>query len=384
MANGSIRRYCIVCLLIGFLSLGAGSYASNVMVPTLELITRAYSDAGIFALATYGGMEIAFDGGYKFGGSVAFEYASTVLEQPAPENGLTFKRAAVTVREPFSLPISFSWFIGKNDLLCEGDAFSAVFGTLPIMTRYRGYMTFPDGVAYDGIHGINGTGFRFAITPFPEALQFSLYAYQDSNFLIDIVLPDGSIREVLDPGKFSADVRVLADFGYLKSEAFFGATLDTIYGCYRGGILFYAAGGETVEFLAQIGVPLYDPVRGPAFSINHFYILFEPRLHVGVFSVTPTFFWHPGFYYQKPTEESGSFDVNLDLAFGDLTEFGLRGGLESNFRFISEGNAFRFRESPYILIQAMGMLWSLKLDVQLEWPLTPGSFSGMIGIKAEF
>lgn len=386
MAKDSKRGFGLAGLLVGFLFLGGGVHAANVLVPTLDLITRAYMDAGVLVLATHGDMNIAFDGGYKFGGSVAFEYSDGFLEQPSPETGLTFKKAAVTVRQLFSLPIAFSWFIGENDLLCEGDAFGAVFGTLPIMTRYRGFMYFPGSVIYDGIHGIDGTGFRIDVSPIPESLLFSLYGYEDTNFIVDVVQPDESIRQELVPGRYSGDFRVLADFGSLKAEGFLGATYvsASLYGYYRGGVLFYASGGESVEFLAQIGVPLYDPGEDPTFSIDLFYILFEPRLHIGIFSITPTFFWHPSYYLQRPTEETGSFDVNLDLSLGDISDFGLRGGLESNFRFISGSNSFNVVESPYISIAAMGMLWDLKLDVHLEWPLTLDSLSGMIGIKAEF
>jgi hypothetical protein len=356
MSQCSNRRFGIGCLLVGFLFLAGGAHAADVLVPTLDLVTRGAMNGSVFELASCAEMDISFDGGSKIGGSVAFGYSNTFLEQPAPENGLTFKKVSVTVRELFSLPISFSWFIGKNDLL------------------------------YDGIHGINGTGFKFEVSPIPEALLFSLYAYEDTGFLNDVVQPDGSIREVLIPGNYSGDIRMLADFGSVKIEAFFGATYApaSLYGYYRGGTLFYAAGGETVEFLAQIGVPRYDPGLDPAFSINLLYVLFEPRLHIGLFSITPTFFWHPGYYLQKPTGETGSFDVNLDLSLGDVSDFGVRGGIESNFRYISSTNAFSFVESPYVSFAAMGILWDIKLNARLEWPFTLGSFSGTIGIKAEF
>ncbi len=381
MGRSSKRGIGRAIFLVGFLFLGGAIHPANVLVPDLELITRAYTSAGVFMLATRGSMNLAFDGGYKFGGSVAFEYENGFLEQPSADAGLTFKKASVTVRELFDLPLSFSWFIGENDLLCEGDAFVEAFGTVPIMTLYRGEMHFSGGVVYDGIYGIDGTGFRIDFSPIPGSFLLSLYGYEDTNFIDTSTVPPSLI-----PGNFSADLRILADFGALKAEAFGGASYvpTSLFGYYRGGLLFYVSGGETAEFMAQIGVPRADPGADPAFGINHFYILFEPRLHVGIFSAIPTFFWRPGWYQQTATGESGSFDINLDLALGDISDFGIRGGLESNFTFTSGPNTFGLTESPYVSIAAMGMLWNLKLDVDIRWPLTLDCLSGMIGIKAQF
>ncbi len=375
----------------------AAARAANVIVSTFDVVTRGsmqdYSSLGlgdVFAITTWGQMDLAFDGGVKFGGRVTFTYLNSFLEQPSP-GSLAFKGLSITANELFSLPLSFSWFVGVNDYLCEGDEFAAVFGSPEISTRYKGYLYFPQGPQYDGIHQIKGTGGRLDFTPAKEALLFSLYAYEDTNFVEVFPLPlppPFNSMSVLFPGFYSGDLRALADLGSVKLESFVGATFGpsgkTPDGIYRGGVLFYASGGENVEFMAQIGVPNFDPSRDVSFSINLFYLLFEPRLHLGIFSIVPTFFWHPGYYDQQPTNQTGSFDVNLDLSLGDLTKYGLRGGVESNFRFVSESGSFALMESPYISFVTMGIEWNFKVDVTMEWPLAPKDFAGELAVIAQF
>ena len=76
--------------------------------------------------------------------------------------------------------------------------------------------------------------------------------------------PQGSTRRTL---------RFLLNWERVKLEGFLGATSSdaTLYGYYRGGLLFYAI-NDNVEFFAQIGFPRWDPA-GSAFGVNLFYLL---------------------------------------------------------------------------------------------------------------
>jgi hypothetical protein len=356
--------------------------AANVSIPSLELVTRGYEDDAlqIFALATYGEIDLAFDGGTKFGGRVEFSFADQLLELPL--SGLTLKELSFTINELFTLPMSFSWFLGQNDTFCNGDDFSRVFGSPLIATHYRGFMYFPTGVIYDGIYTVKGTGARIDFTPKKKTLLFSLFAYQDSHFSVMTPIPLAVL------GIYSADFRALMDLGAVKMEAFAGATYSPLFvdtlGIYRGGFLFYAAAGETAEFLAEIGVPRYDPANTPVFTFNQIYILLEPRVHLGFFSIVPTFFLHPGVYEQLPTSEGVSFDINLDLFVGNVDAYGFRAGIESKMNVASATSAFNFVESPYVSFVSFGLQWDLKVDVLLKIPFSLSDLSGMIGIRAEF
>jgi hypothetical protein len=371
-----------VCLL----SAAVPSNAAGVSVPYMELVTRGAQSGSVFGLSTRGSLDLAVEGGYKFGGSVLLGYTNAILEPSASFTSLDFKGLSIVIRELAGLPLSLSFFVGDNDILCNGDDFSTVFGSRPIATRYRGFLTFPTGIAgqpneaYDGIHQVKGTGLRLDLLPPGTQLQFSLYGYQDSHFVTDPALSTSP----LEPGYYSGDLRVLAGLGPVKIEGFLGATYSPIaaLGYYRGGLLFHAA-GPGVEFLAQIGVPKYDPVSDPV-SINLLYVLFEPRLHLGLFSVVPTFFWHPGYYLQQPTNELGSFDVNLDMYLGDLATTSVQGGLEGTLRFASITSTFNVTASPYLSFITPGILWNFKLDVQLRWPFAFDAVSGLVGVRAEF
>lgn len=368
-----------------FLSIPQGN-AANVVVPSLELVTRGLMTGGVFGLATYGDMDLAFSGGYKFGGSVTFNFLNDFLEQDPLHTSATFEGMSIIVRDLFTLPFNFSWFVGENDLLCEGDAFTTIFGTKPIMTRYRGFQYFPQGVLYDGIHEIKGTGARLDYAPSKESLLFSLYAYEDTHFTQDTLQQDGTTLTTLLPGYFSGDIRMLANLGFLKMDAFFGATYSPVspLGYYRGGMLFYATNGSSAEFLAQLGVPKYDPSSDPNVKIDLFYLLVEPRLHLKPLSIVFTLFLHPGYYLQKPTGETGTVDGNLDIYLGDLVENGFRAGIESNIQFASTTGFWSWTESPYVSFVIFGILWNCKLDLKAEWPPTWSDISGSIGIKAEF
>ena len=142
-----------------------------------------------------------------------------------------------------------------------------------------------------------------------------------------------------------------------------------------------------MEFFAQVGIPRLSP-GSDAFSINLFYLLFEPRVHLGLVHIIPTFFWHPQYYLQQSTGELGSFDVNLNFLFKKNDDPRLSGGAEANLVFRNEeatsAQQLRAKVSPYLSFVTSGVLWDLKVNVNLF----PFSLSSLIdvflGIRAEF
>lgn len=371
-------------LFLAFLMFANGIvFSANVTVPSLELYTRGVNSGGTFAFETEGDMDLLVEGGYKFGGLVVLNYTSPSLETPASGVGLTFKTARITQRELFGLPLSFSYFIGEGDTFCSGDIFPQYFGADPMATAYRGLMHFPEGIRYDGIHTLKGTGLQFDITPPGETLLLSFYLYQDSNIDSD------SDPTTFEPGYYSSDLRFALNFNKLKVETFVGATYpapDSSYGYYRGGLLFYAS-EESVEFMAQVGIPQWSPVNDQ-FNMSLFYLLFEPRVKVGFLSVIPTFFWRPGYYNQQSTNEQ-AFDVNLNLLLGGTAASKVRGGLESNFSYQTESGGttvseFRIRLSPYLQLLTSGVIW----EIRVNGKLLPYSYSDLIecffSARAEF
>lgn len=377
MINKKIKRLFLIALPLLLLTAGH-AFSANITVPYLELITRGQMNNGLYELSTRGEMDLLVEGGYKFGGRVTLNYKSTSLEDYTKSSSLAFKGASIIIRKLFSIPLNFSYFVGENDTFCSGSDFSTIFGSIPITTQYSGYIYFPEGIIYNGIYTVSGTGLKFSLVPSGNFL-YSLYLYQDSNITRSV---NGT--ESVWLGHYSADFRTMVNFKNLKIEAFAGATFPvSTFGYYRGGLLFYSA-NEGVEFLTQIGIPRWDPAKD-LFGIKLFYLLFEPRVHMGLFSIIPTFFWHPGYYLQKETNELGSFDVNINFLLGDPQKTPVSGGFESNLSFSTTGTQqFRVKASPYISLITQGVVWKLKVNAQI-WPFSINNLiETFIGIRAEF
>ena len=353
--------------------------AANLVVPSLELITRGFMNAGTFQLASNGDLDLVIEGGYKFGGRIGLSYADILPGgRRSTADRLTFDGVNIIVRDVFTLPLSLSWFIGSYDVFASGSEFPVSFGTAEIESAYTGFMYFPTGVQYDGIHQVKGTGLRLSAMPVPDTLLLNLYLYQDSWFV------DGISSSDFDPGHWSADLRVLANFPAIKLEGFLGWSYvpAAVAGWFRTGVLFHAS-MKSIEVLAALGLPKWDPVADP-FSINLFSLLFEPRLHLGMFNVAATFFWHPEYYHQELTGELGTFDVNLNLFFGDLSKTSTLGGLEGNLDFDSTSGTFLFKLAPYISFTTPGAVWKIKVNTKLLPFDLSDMFEGFVGVRASF
>ena len=235
---------------------------------------------------------------------------------------------------------------------------------------FGGYMYFPEGIRYEGIHQVAGTGAKLETTFGTESNRTALYVYQDS---------------FLGNGKFSADLWTIHNFRRFKLESFLGASFPVSqYGYYRAGLLLYYQAGETGEFLTQIGIPRWDPLNDP-FQIDLFYFLFEPRVRLGMLSIIMTLFWHPEYYHQTQTAELGSVDVNVNFQIGNPDESLYSGGVEANISLLTYADEqFSAALSPYFSAVTSGVIWDFKVNVKL-FPFDLADLAeGYIGVRAEF
>lgn len=378
----SPKKIFFILLLFSMLNC-PNSFTAEVNIPLLKLCSHAvYDDSkGIYTVESIGEMEMQISGGYKFGGNVILGFNSNNLESfsDAGDAGFVFKSATIAIWDILNLPFSLAFFIGETDILCSGEGFSDYFGIDPIITTYSGFMYFSEGIVYDGIHLINGTGLQTSFFPLKDTLSLFLYLYQDAHF-------DTA-------GKYSLDFRTMLNLNKFKLDFFTGATLPAgDAGYYRMGALFYGAYGPG-EFLTQFGITRWDPVNDP-FTIDLFYILFEMKLSFGILMVTPSFFFYPRYYNQQPTDEQGNVDFNLNFLFGDLKKGLVSGGLESNFSINTDTqdnilDNLSITLSPFLNLITSGVLWEFKISARLFDNPSPYDniktmFSGLIGIKAEF
>jgi len=358
----------LLCLLIFFLPVPS-LFSADLLVPEMELTTRGYIENQTLNLATLGTFDLLIAGGYKFGGRLALNIEGENLEDLTTDNPLNFEAASIVLRDVFRLPMNISYFIGRLDTLCNGDIFQEQYGTEQIGTRYRGYAYFPEGVRYDGIYDIAGTGMALTAN-FSDNFTTSAYIYQDAIF---------------GTGIFSADIRTVLNLELFKLEAFIGSSFPVSnVGIYRGGLFLFYKTNTGGEFLTQIGIPKWDPWHDP-FDIDLFYFLFEPRVKLNIFSIILTLFWHPAFYMGTETNELGSVDINVNFLIGNPELSTFSGGLENSLKFSTTSTEqFQTYISPYFSAITSGVIWNFKVNTKVFPYALEDLFEFFVGVKAEF
>ncbi len=398
---------CLLCLLFLLFSAAPLAWPAGVSIPRLELLSVGGMEADLFVIKSKIFLDMAFDGGSKFSGSLKFALNSGYLEEdfllfgapvpdfsasPSPEElaalgaiidsslSLDLKTVSVTIRELFGAPLDFSYFVGTMESFCSGDDFVPLFAEAPFSTAMRGYISFPEGLAgnrdlvYEGIHTVKGSGLKLHVQD-KTRLAASLYLYQDM---------------YLGPGRYSADIRFLLNNPGVKLDIFAGASLPaSSYGLYRAGLLVHVPVRGLSGFYAQIGIPYLDPAQAASFGIRNFYFLFEPRLSGPWISFIPTFFYHPAYYLQAPTGEEGILDFNLNLKFGKIERHAVEGGAECllSLDSFSTSSPFAATLSPYIRFSSGGAVWDAKISARL-YPFDTtdilSQFNAYFGVKTGF
>jgi hypothetical protein len=323
-------------------------------------------------VGTRGIVDLEIGGGYKFGGRLVLNLESDDLGSLPQNTDVQFKLATVTARELFTAPLDFSFFVGQLNSFGTSKPFQNYFGAKPFGTRFQGYLYFPEGVRYEGLHSPAGTGLSLATSSsLSEIFRTEAYIYQDS---------------YLGKGNFSSDLRMLLNLEQFKLETFVGASFpQSKYGIYRGGLLmFFNTGNDVGEFFTQIGIPRYDPNKDP-FTIDLFYFLFEPRLRIDFFSIIPTLFWHPEFYNHTLTGELGTTDININFMFGRPMENPLSGGLENRLVISTkQKEQLQVILSPYLSAITSGIIWKFKVNTRV-YPFDINDFfEAFVGVQAEF
>lgn len=378
-----MRRIALLAMLCAGL---ASTHAANLTIPRFHLLTRGASDGGLFVLQTQADIDIQMGGGYKFGGQLSLSLASSNLEEPsepgpvydqatiaaALRNRLGLRSASVIVRDLFGLPLDASYFVGEHSRLVNGDIFPTQFGTTIVASDVRGLLYFPTGVAYNGLHAIDGTGILLSSPGLAPWLFVDAALYQDA---------------YLGPGYYSTDVRAALNFSRFKVETFVGASFpQAAWGLYRGGLLLFYSTGQGGEFLTQIGVPRWAPVTDGELNIDDFYILFEPRVHIGLISIVLTLFWHPEYYVQAPTNDRGATDIIMRFIAGDVQTNSVSGGLESAIRLRPSDatDQLRVSVSPFVSISTSGVLWDMKANFNVFPFALDSLFEAYVGVRTEF
>lgn len=386
--KGSVNAFSarwIFIVLIVFLSV-APVFSANVIVPEFEIYTWGRDQGSGFQLDSYGDLELLLDGGYKFGANLMFDFTSSALETAADNDMLSFKSASITLRNLFNKPLNFTYFIGQGDTLCSGELFQRHFGASPIGSLYTSFVHFPTASGVDfyrGIHTVYGTGGKIEFAPDEENWLLSVYIYQDAAPTFISTGPPPT----LDYGHASLDVRAAFDWEAFKLEAFLGATYpvsDSSLGYYRSGLLMYT-GINKVEFLAEIGIPLWKPTVD-AFSFDLVYALVEQRARMKILSETFTVMWRPSYYHQDAVLVADrGLDINLDLRFGNEEKSALAGGIEGNFVYPEDpAGDPTAKVIPYLQFATSGVVYELRASTKVYPFDTSELLEVFMSVKASF
>ena len=410
------------CLLTAFFTLFClyrGFFGAEITVPELELVTRGAMEDGNFTLSSSLGAEISISGGYKYGFSIGlgaeitnlqkalsysrFDVGGYMLAGPDYEefsehlNSQAFfsiRSLKATVRELFDKPLELSFFIGQHDKLGSGDDFPEYFGTPVIGSALRGFFYYPEGLNDDpslrfngGIHTIMGTG--LSLKAILGNIIPVFYLYQDLSFPKDqsFLGQAGSY----DPGRYSADFRLLANGENAKFEVFFGSTYSHPNNMVlRGGAMAYFSSGP-FAFMMQAGIPYWETTS--AIDIDNCYFLMEPRFRFEKIGANLTFFYHPVFFRNKIIYDSnrtdkarGRADINLRVFYGDLTKSAFEAGLETMVNLkIQDGEDFDLWVSPFLSTVTTGLRWDFALRINPRFFWDKGDLmEGFIGIRTAY
>ena len=398
-----------ISILLLLAAATASAFGAGLSVPDFRILTNGRVNNGALVLSSRVYTDLLIEGGAKFSASFKLGFQTDDLESylnalatPILYNddgtvltdtdeaidilnnrtGLVFRSAAITLNGAFGTPLETTVFVGRLDAFAAGDDFPLLFGTTDFATKLRGYMYYPDGIGgdqtryYNGLHEAYGTGLRLSLPG--ERLKPYLYLYQDA---------------WIGPGNYSVDARVLFNTEKIKLEGFAGGSFPVSdLGVYRGGFLFYFDTGNVGAFYAQIGVPRWDPAE--SFGMDMLFFMFEPRVDFGAGTLTLSLFFHPAWYLQKETEESGALDMRVDFSLGKLAVSGLQAGVETLIQFTpsdpddsSATPGLVMEIAPYFNSIRDGVRWDLKLGIRAlpfpedEWY---GVFRPSIGITTAF
>jgi len=381
-------RYRTGVILLSLLVLLGSSFLSavEVSIPSLELMSWGRVEEGKFGLFSRGYLEIALLGSEEgFGGKAEFLFEDSNLEESrtipsaydksameqAFQKTLALKSLSVEMKQIFRLPVSMAYFTGSTDEIGSGEIFSSVFGLSSIASPVKGFLYFPKSIQYQGLHTIAGTGLKLYTEKAFEKLFLATYIYQD---------------QYLGKGKYSSDVWLAFNHAGLQVETFFGASYPiSTYGIYRGGLLFHYVTPEGGAFFTQIGVPRWDPKEDTKFTVDLFYFLFEPRVQIGLFGVSLTFFWHPSYYLQTPSGESGITDLYIRFTYGKQPKTSWVAGIENGATLkTNAGEQITYRVTPFFSIVTAGVQWEFRVNVNLYPYHLNSLIETFVGAKTSF
>jgi hypothetical protein len=319
-------RVFILVIVLGCMAQAA--WGANVLVPTMDLTTKANLHA---QLETRGEFAVAFDGGYKYQAKIAFQYYDTVLED-STASSLEFYGASASIRDIFKA-VDFTYFTGYYGLLGEG-------------RFYKGHLYhWTGGFDYNGYLPILGTGFIVGNSS-TEIFEGKAYIYQQYGM------------EYIN----ACDLLLGLNLDPFMAKLFLGVAT----GAFRAGTqLIYLS--EVTEIYLTIGNPSMSADN--KIDFDDFYLLMEEWFKMNNWNIILSVFTRPGVHYSYltrsfgPTNETNDLDFNFNLNYAPKASTFSTGG-ELNIQTNSV-ETLGIYLSPYISVYTAGVTWKVKIDFNL-------------------
>ncbi len=344
--------------VIGTAPAAAEEPAAAVRVDRLELISRMRSGGAAPRLLSRADLDLIVATGAPFAADfgLQLDYDDTEdriffedLSPADPRLGLRYARLRIV--EPAGAPLELGYFVGEPLRFGSGLDFARRFNTGDFATHYRGYLYFPTGPEYEGLHAVSGTGTSVATTAslWPNA-DLSLFAYQDT---------------ALGPERYATDLRYRLNLEHIKLDAFAGASFpEGEFGRYRAGAMAYVSSPGPGSFFAQAGLLQWEPPD--EIDLDDLFFLFEPRLRFQPLALIFTFFSHPGVYRHEETVLARRMDVSGRIQLEELVDGLITTGVESTVEIDPDADDKAVtRLGPLFELNASGVRWLFKLNAQL-------------------
>jgi hypothetical protein len=396
---------------------GLALFGAEITVPRLEIASRGRVINGDFSFATDAQVDIALEGGYKYGVILGLSFMTGDLGKalayrrlrfdPMPGSGsvtaaeynemagkmnaildnqavLSFRVAEATARDVFNLPLELSYFIGYYDSFCSGQEFADRYGLYYIPTDFTSFYYFPEGIGgdpfrrYNGIYEVQGTGLVTTLTALEKFVPM-LYLYQS------LPATEGGGLS-FSRSRYSGDLRVILNLERFKLEAFGGITGGSGSNLQvRAGALAFFSSEGGADFLVQAGIPGWE--NGDDFGIDNLYFLVEPRIKIGILALHTTFFYHPLMYTGvKTAGERGRADVNIKFMFGDPVLDAVQGGAEFTFylKAADQGDV-NIWAGPFLKFVGAGLQWNFKFRLNiLKYENPQEMFEFFVGVRTAY
>ncbi len=363
---------------VSILLLSIGVFAADFAFPSLYLLSTGYFDASErFVVSTQFDFSLSFRSETNLNTEVALAFYTNSLESyfaseqtplviSADPNDLAsslgilndrnfagIKRIVVEIPKVFAEGLGISFFSGHYDQLASESVLKKSGSYRPLVPFITSKLYMPMGVAgqglrwYDGIHPVFGSGLKVAYTG--KTVGAAAYIYQDA---------------WLGSGNYTGNLRFMVYTPRIALDLFGGVSFPQgDWGLYSMGLFFQYNTGDIAEITTQIGVPYW--MGGNALTMDMFYFMLEPRVNFGLGFLSLSLFFHPSYYAQQVTNESGVIDFKANLAFGSLEKGGSQAGIEAFMRFDpnTPSAQFAMAVSPYFSMNQAKTQWLMKLSM---------------------